>query len=88
MVTRKLWISRYALSSGIEQIEMEQDEYDPRYWIALGDTHTRRSFGCTLGLDCHETRKQAIAAANKMRDRTIASLEKQLTKLRSLTFGE
>jgi len=39
-----------------------------------------------VGKDVHETRTEAVAAAEKMRKKKIANLEKQLDKLRKMTF--
>lgn len=75
------YITKYALTDGI--------------WIGAGSISPRvprlvsvggRSY--FLGTEAFLTREEALADAEKRRTRKIASLEKQLAKLRDLSFTE
>lgn len=76
---KTFFISKYALSKGIETLIGRVTDcgvYLRAEWIYL-----------RIGRDAHETREAAVAAAEKMRVAKIASLEKQLKKLRTMTFN-
>ena len=77
---KTMYCSKYALTSGVT----EHDGYF---------THTGsfvpEGWTCTywaVGKDVHDTKEAAYAAAEKMRQKKIASLEKQIAKLRAMTF--
>ena len=78
----KVWISKYALTDGIKEfgnLELYISPDNLRY--ARSDMHFFR-----LGKDAHETHEAAIAAAESMRKRKIASVRKQLQRLEALSF--
>lgn len=79
---KTVWISKYALSGGIAEHTAE---------IRNGSAYPGAPFasfvGFTMGKDAHETREAAIAAAEKQRVKKIASMEKQLAKLKNLCFA-
>lgn len=81
----KIWISQYALSEGVIEIEGET--------IASGrGTETsmvrlvsgRYVYG--EGKNWHRTREGAVARAEEMRKRKISSLRKQLELLEAMCF--
>lgn len=79
----KAYITAYALTEGIVEIEAEE----------CGDETIRQTDlprGCWYfhgeGREWHRTREGAIEKAGIMRARKIASLEKQLVKLRATKF--
>lgn len=78
------WISKYALTGGIEKIEPEGEPQDgllvyrERGW-------SRYVHG--EGRDWHRTEAGAIARAEVMRKAKIASLQKQIAKLEKLSFN-
>lgn len=80
----KIWISKYALSAGITEHECEAPKegsdrvYPGAPFMAF--------YGFTLGKDAHDTREGAVAAAEKMRKRKVASVRKQLQRLEDMTF--
>lgn len=77
--TKTLFISKYALTSGVEERN-----------CLINETFDSAKYGLDyfrIGKDAHETREAAVAAAEKMRVAKIASLEKQLKKLRTMTFN-
>ena len=75
-----VWITRYALSSGIEEVEvLSRDHIGVRIrwekqkrggWIVLGIAEGWKA-----------TKEEALAYAETMRKERIASLRKQITKL-------
>ena len=78
----RVWITKYALTTGIAEVEVEVDAATPgiavrklgHYWIHLHPG------------EWHSTIEAAIAAAKQMRQRKIISLEKQLARLRAFRF--
>ena len=77
----KMWISRYALSDGIKEVEAEQP--------AIGDRYAKINGQFTIyeiGKDIHDTLEAAKEEAEKMRRRKIASLKKQLGNLEDMRF--
>lgn len=78
----KVWITKYALSAGIEEVFGDQS----------GDMIVDRSNGYgryfhTEGRDWHRTKEEALAKAEKMRTERIASLKKQIDKLEKMSFA-
>lgn len=78
-----LWITKYALTSGI--YEREQIEIDGDMAIVL-EPKSIGGKNYYHGKDWHVTRDAALARAEDMRLAKIASLEKQLVKLEKLNF--
>lgn len=77
----KVFISKYALSSGITEHEAEM-----RGNRAYPGAPFASFSGFDLGKDAHETLEGAIAAADASRLKKIASVKKQLAKLERMTF--
>lgn len=78
----RVWVTKYALSSGIEEIEVEP----------CGDdgSMVKDPRGCGQYLhrpDWHVDRDEAVRQAEHMRQRKIASLRKQLAKLELREFA-
>lgn len=77
----KVWITKYALSSGIS--EQEADEQDGDYiWVGSGPA-LRQMF--TKG-EWHLDEHSAKTRAEEMRVAKIASLRKSIAKLEKLKF--
>lgn len=80
------WISKYALSTGIfvldTDVEPKSDGYlscfarEPRY---IHHFYNKREW--------HRTESSAIGRANEMRKTKLASLAKQIDRLKALRFG-
>lgn len=75
----KAWITKYALSGGIEEHEAEDRGYGCIYFDRYG-------YMAGEGRNWHRTRESAVAKAEKMRKDKIASLRKQIERLEKLTF--
>lgn len=76
-----IWVSKYALTKGILKVENAETSDDFPIIAMCG-------YVSYYGNDWHRTEAEAIARAEEMRVAKIKSLEKQITKLRAMTFGE
>lgn len=78
-----VWITRYALTSGVEKARANRCGHINPDMIAV-----RRGTQTVYfhGKDWHETEKAALDRANQMRLKKIAALEKQIAKLQKLEF--
>ena len=81
----KVWITKYAMSSGVFTAEAEE--------TCVGGMCVVRSMGYFEydrffhGNDWHTNEAKAIMRFNQMKQKKIASLKKQLTKVEALTFS-
>ncbi len=75
-----VFVSKYALTSGIEEVSAEG--------CGRGVAHRIGSIECFLGEgnEWHYTKAGAVAKAEEMRLKKIASLKKQLVKMQILKF--
>jgi hypothetical protein len=89
----KYWITKYALSQGI--IEIDDDETKERYveitesgglWVR--DKRSGYHDTGYYGNDWHKTHEAALKRAEEMRLAKIKSLQKQMDKLQKLTFQD
>lgn len=78
----KVWITKYALSKGIKEKEVEQSDEFPE--IVCGKDLYDSYHG--EGKEWHRTKESALAKAEEMRKKRIASLRKQIEKLEKLRF--
>ena len=79
----KAYITKYALTEGILQMEVEQDERFPNM-VCYRENYTRYIHG--EGHNWHRTIESARDRAEVMRAKKIASIKKQIAKLESLKF--
>ena len=83
----KVWITKYALSDGIEQINSENMKM---FGIEGGYLSFCRYAGSVPEVyskgNWHKTKEAAIAKAEEMRQKKIASLKKQIEKLEGMKF--
>lgn len=77
-ISMKLWISKYALSKGIKECDMR---------VVGGWACSMSGAYYKLWRDAHETKEQAISAAEEMRIKKIESIKKQIAKLEKMTFS-
>jgi hypothetical protein len=73
------YISMYALSGGIQEVEVED-------CFHISPTMVSGPSQCYHKDQWHRTKEEAIARAEGMRKRKIASLEKSIEKMRKLKF--
>jgi hypothetical protein len=84
----KYYITRYALTSGIEIVDAEISNVSSNMISNKSDTSSyRRPFYFHKPF-WHETYKEALKHAEVMRIKKIISLKKQLAKYENLTFKE
>ena len=83
MTTKTLYRSKYALSEGKINAAKYEVSSDGD-WRRIGGPYYE--YYLKLGRDVHETAEGAIKAAEAARAKRIASLEKQITKLKALQF--
>ena len=81
----EVWSTKYVLTSGIEKITGKIDKREPRAFIKMGDKFSSMAFVFWVG-DWHKTEAEAIARAESMRAKKIASLKKQIAKLEAMKF--
>lgn len=80
----KVYISKYALTGGVTEEEGEIWDGDPkRETIKRNGNHYNSLWHKG---DWHKTREEAVAKAEKFRDKRISSLKKQIEKLEKLKF--
>lgn len=77
------WITRNALTSGIEKVEGEVcHDIASNMFHCAGKCHSVN----VHGNDWHRTKEAAIKRAEEMRLKKISSLKKQLEKLEKIRF--
>jgi hypothetical protein len=83
----KIYVTKYALTSGIFSTEAEVNP-DGWHGYAIGyvEVNGARLKRLYKPRDFKTGRFSAIVKAADMRDKKIASLEKQIEKLRAMTF--
>lgn len=77
----KFFTTRYALTSGISEIE--SDDIDEDGVVCDGVRHVTFYY---LGRDCFLDRAEAVAKATSMRDAKIKSLRTKIEKLSAMRF--
>jgi hypothetical protein len=80
----KVWITKYALTKGIFSVDVEVIGEETQMVLTVGEAYSR-SFHHE-GDDWHRTSEGAVAKAEEMRLKKIASLKKQIAKLEKLSF--
>lgn len=77
----KVWITKYALTTGIFMAEVEETHTPTMVSDKMNSYHSRYHKP-----DWHLTEAEAIEQAEKMVLRKIKSVQKQLDKLNKMTF--
>lgn len=81
----KVWISKYALTQGIYEAEVERSTSAPSMVVQKQATTYAIAYHGE-GKEWHHTEQEAKDKANQMVAAKIESLEKQLRKLRGTKF--
>lgn len=79
----KVWITKYALTQGIFEVEGETTQTPGMFHAPKTEKSFARSF---FKPEWHETKEEAIAQAKKMREAKLKSLEKQIAKIKAIQF--
>jgi len=81
----KVWITKYALTKGIFEIEAEVCEFiSPDMIKEVGCEYPTYYHG--KGKDWHKTREDAVKRADEIRKKKVVSLRKKIEKLESMIF--
>ena len=82
----KVWITKHALSDGIEEVEVEQSKHAESMvsWSTGNGSWTSYAHG--EGKNWHRTKESAVARAEIMRLRKITSHRNAINKLEKLKF--
>lgn len=80
-----VWITKHALTQGIEEKKAKIDEAD-KNMIKIYKNDVISEFYHGEDKDWHKTKEAAIKRAKEMRDRKIKNLEKQIEKLKNMKF--
>lgn len=81
----KVWISKYALTQGVYEIEAEDCfATAPGMITETGSRYATYFHG--EGKDWHRTRDGALLKAERMRAAKIASLRKQISRIEKMAF--
>lgn len=79
----KVFLTKYALSSGIEEVELIREfKVDNMKFVYVKDKHGSYK----IGSEAFFTKEDAIKQAEIMRLKKIESLKKQIKKLENLKF--
>lgn len=76
-----VYVTNWALTSGIQEC-VAQKVANPNHVFITGGM----GYGLCIKPDWHATREEAVARAELMRTKRIASLRKQIAKLEAMTF--
>lgn len=80
----KVWITRYALTSGIFEVEATLSDRSPSMVTYRRSPDSLLEFA--HGNDWHVMRETAVARAEEMKIAKLQSLEKQIRKVSKITF--
>lgn len=80
--TKTVWVTKYALTTGIQEMEVE----DTHYAGMVTTTQRWRQCFHGEGREWCSTREEACRVADAMRIKKIAALRKQIAKLEQLKF--
>ena len=84
----KAYVSKYALTGGVSEVEgaIVTGTSGTKYFKQAGKRYTHPLL--TVGKDVHETREDAVEAAEFLRARKLASLRRQISKIESISFAQ
>ncbi|WP_457797593.1 hypothetical protein [Methylocystis sp. S23] len=79
----RVWITKYALSSGVFEMDADHDE---RWPDMVSNRSNRLQNFHGDGRDWHRTKESALVKAEEMRVAKIEALKKQIAKLENMRF--
>jgi len=86
----RIWLTKHCLTMGIEEVEGLITESNPEMVQVIRPKdqtfHGTMEFAHGKGKDWHLTKESAILVAEKMKEKKIKSLQKQIEKLDKMTF--
>lgn len=81
-----VYITRWALTKGILEVPESRARFNDDGWIVADRPDTPWLSGFFSPIEWYRSKEEAIARAEKMRDKKIASLKKQIAKLKEMEF--
>lgn len=91
----KVWITRYALTKGIFEIEVNDKCIDiDRSGYMIQDegggftVYSRGVYYHGEGIEWHKDKESAIKRADEMRNKKIESLKKRIKELENMKFAD
>jgi len=83
----KVYITKYALTSGIIEMYGVLCDAHPDMIECLNDDLSKKPYGCYYhGKDWHRTKEEAITRAEEMREKKVNSLNKKISQITNLKF--
>ncbi len=80
----KVYITKYALTRGIQEVEVEEPtDIAPNMVVLQGKPYRQ----CFHKWEWFESREMAVARAEELRGKRITSLQKQIAKLVDMSFA-
>ena len=81
-----VWITKYALTSGIEEIEVAMSHFSDHVIVEgkIGSRFCRMFHG--EGKEWHRTQRGAVERAEEMRVKRLTYLRQQLSRVENLNF--
>lgn len=80
----KAWVSKYALTKGI--FEIEAKEHTPVDKNTIIDINNCSERFCGEGREWHKTKKEALERAESLKQMKINNLKRQIEKLGKIKF--
>lgn len=81
----KVWITKYALTQGINEVEAEICATD-MIMVKARKPRCFNEYYYGEGKEWHRNRESALKRAEEMRTKKLSSLERQIEKLKKLKF--
>ena len=79
----KVWISKYALSDGVSEVDVDAKVTESGGLTFRSDTGYQVYYSAN---DWHNSKEKAVTKAEEMRQRKLKSLYKQIKKLSEIKF--
>lgn len=86
MISHQYWTTKYALTIGIEFFETDDEPRNGYVYLKRRNDHCRTQY--KLGATAFTTLADAISAAEDMRRRKIASLQRSIKKIEAIKFDD
>lgn len=85
---QKFWLTTYALSDGISEAEGELGSHSAEGYARIKLNSRSYPALFKIGTEAFSNKSDALINAMERRDKKIASLKKQISKLEKLKFEE
>ena len=87
-MSKTIWVTKWALTEGIIEAPANPDRFDPsQHKVCYPSKHGYATYIWMRQPDWCETREAAVAQAEQMQSKKIASLERQVERVKTMTFS-